>query len=97
MIRSFTGVMHFNTRDPNDYIIEWPRERFLNLIVCPPGLGPAPALAQEVIKMLGDKGLDLIEKNNFNPYRYKEPRFIDLPTEEKNEKIQDNPTYGHII
>ncbi|MCK4824000.1 FAD-dependent oxidoreductase, partial [bacterium] len=24
MIRSFIGYMHFNTRDPDDYIIEWP-------------------------------------------------------------------------
>ncbi|MCK5186013.1 MAG: FAD-dependent oxidoreductase, partial [Deltaproteobacteria bacterium] len=97
MIRSFSGVMHFNTRNPNDYLIEWPRERFLNLIVCAPGLGPAPALAQETVKMLRDKGLDLVEKSDFNPYRHKEPRFIDLPTEEKNEKIRENPRYGHII
>ena len=97
IIRSFKGYLHFNTRNPDDYLIYWPRERFLNLIVCPPGLAPSTALAQEAVKMLGDKGLALVEKSDFNPYRDKEPRFIELPTEEKNEKIRANPAYGHII
>ncbi len=97
IIRSYAAYMHFNTRDPDDYLIEWYRDRFLNLIVCPPGLAPAPALSQEVVKMLGDKGLDLVEKSDFNPYRDTEPRFIQLSIEEKNEKIRSNPVYGHII
>ena len=67
------------------------------MIVCPPGIGPSVGIAQEIPKMLGAKGLDLVEKSDFNPYRHKEPRFIELPTEEKNEKIQANPAYGHII
>jgi glycerol-3-phosphate dehydrogenase len=97
IIRSFKGYLHFNTRNPDDYLIYWPRERFLNLIVCPPGLAPSAALAQEAVKMLGEKGLALVAKSDFNPYRDKEPRFIELSTEEKNQKIRANPAYGHIV
>ena len=60
IIRSFIGYMHFNTRDPDDYIIEWSKEKFLNLIVCAPGLGPSPELAQEALKMLASCGLELV-------------------------------------
>lgn len=97
MIRSFVAYMHFNTRDPDDYIIEWPRERFLNLIVCAPGIGPAPALAQEVVKMLASRGLELIERSDFDPYRHRVWRFIELPADEKNRKIREDPRYGHVI
>jgi len=44
-----------------------------------------------------EHGLELAEKTDFNPYRTKEPRFIDIPTEEKNRKIQANPACGHLI
>jgi glycerol-3-phosphate dehydrogenase len=97
VIKYFVGYMHFNTKNPDDYLIEWPRERFLNLIACAPGIGPAPAIANEVVKMLGERELNLIPKSDFNPYRHKEPRFIELSTDEKNEKIRNDPQYGHIV
>jgi glycerol-3-phosphate dehydrogenase len=97
MISSFVGFLTFNTKDPDDHVYEVPVPGFINVIVGAPGLGPAPATAQEVVKMLAGEGLELVEKANFNPYRYKEPRFIELDTEERNEKIRQNPRYGHII
>jgi glycerol-3-phosphate dehydrogenase len=97
MVKYFVGYMHFNSRNPDDYLIEWPRKRFLNLIACAPGIGPAPAVAADVTKMLKERGLELIEKKDFNPYRNKEPRFIELSTDAKNEKILKDPAYGHII
>lgn len=97
MVKYFVGYMHFNTRNPDDYLIEWSRERFLNLIACAPGIGPAPAVAIDVSKMLEERGLELIEKKDFNPYRIKEPKFIELSTDEKNEMIRNDPEYGHIV
>jgi len=97
LIRSFKGYMHFNSRNPDDYLIEWTGSKFLNYIVCPPSIGGAPAIAQEVVKMLGDRGLELVQKSDFDPYRHKEPRFIDLSNEEKNRKIKTTSQYGHII
>jgi glycerol-3-phosphate dehydrogenase len=97
IVSSFVGFWTFNTRTLDDYLLEWPKKRFMNVVVCPPALGPSPALAQEVVKMLQGEGLELVHKTDFNPYRPKEPRFIDLSTQEKNKKIQGNPRYGHII
>jgi len=97
MISSFVGFLAFNTRFPEDYLIEFPKKRFVNAVICAPGLGPSPAIAQEVVRMLGDEGLELVEKSDFNPYRFQESRFIDLSSDEKNRKILENPRYGHII
>jgi glycerol-3-phosphate dehydrogenase len=97
MISSFVGFLTYNTKDPDDHLLECPEKKFVNVVVGAPGLGPAPAMAQEVAKVLADEGLELIEKTDFNPYRFKEPRFIELSAEEKNEKIRQNPRYGHFI
>ncbi len=99
VVRSFRGYLHFNSQNPDDCLIDWQRERFLNLIVCPPSLAATTAYADEAVKMLGKKGLDLVEKSDFNPYRDQasELRFIELPTDEKNAKVQAEPGYGHII
>jgi glycerol-3-phosphate dehydrogenase len=97
IISSFVGFWSFNTKIPDDYLLEYPEKRFVNVIVCPPGIGPAPALAQKIVEMLRREGLDLIEKTDFNSYRVQEPRFITLNIEEKNKKIETDPRYGHII
>ena len=94
---SFAGFLAFNSKKLPDYLLEFPKPRFLNVALAAPGLGPAPALAKEVVQMLGDEGLELVEKINFNPYRHQEPRFIELPTAEKNAKIQADPRFGHIV
>ncbi|MFC1861628.1 NAD(P)/FAD-dependent oxidoreductase [Chloroflexota bacterium] len=97
VIRSFTGILHFNNRKPDDYLLECPKPGFVNVIVCPPAGGPAPALAQEVVKKLREQGLVLTEKSDFNPYRHKEPRFVELSSEERRRKINMNPEYGHVV
>lgn len=94
---SFAGFVAFNDKRFPDYLVEFPKRRFLNIAISAPGLGPAPALAQEVVKMLSDEGLELVEKSDFNLYRFTEPRFIELPAEEKDKRIRGNPRYGHII
>ena len=96
-LTSFVGFLAFNTRIPEDYLLECPQKRFINAVICPPGLGPAPAVAQEIVKMLGDEGLELVKKTDFNPYRYKGPRFIEIPDEEKNRRILKDPRYGNVI
>jgi glycerol-3-phosphate dehydrogenase len=97
IISSFVSFLTYNTKDPDDHLLECPEKKFVNVVVGAPGLTSAPAMAQEVAKVLAEEGLELVEKTDFNPYRFKEPRFIELSTEEKNEKIRQNPRYGHII
>ncbi|MBW1802799.1 MAG: FAD-dependent oxidoreductase [Deltaproteobacteria bacterium] len=97
IIKYFVGYMHFNSRNPDDYLVEWPRKTFLNLISCAPGIAPSAAIAMDVVKELGERGLELDRKSDFNPYRVKEQKFIELPADIKNEKIRENPRCGHII
>ncbi len=96
-LTSFVGFLAFNTKIPDDYLLECPQKRFINAVICPPGLGPAPAVAQEIVRMLGDEGLELAKKTDFNPYRYKGPRFMEIPNEEKSGKIHKDPRYGHMV
>jgi glycerol-3-phosphate dehydrogenase len=97
IISNFASYMNFSTRNLDDYTLGCPRKRFINMIVCPPGLSPAPALAKEVVRMAAEEGLDLVKKNDFNPYRRKEPSLMELSSEDRNLKIQSDPKYGHII
>ena len=60
-------------------------------------MGPAPAIAREIVRMLADQGFELTTRSDFNPYRHKEPRFIELSTAEKNAKIQADLRFGHIV
>ena len=97
LVSSFTSFLSFNTRNPADHILESPKRGYIHAVVGAPGLGPAPAIAREIVRMLEDQGLELRTRSDFNPYRFKEPRFIDLSPEEKNARIQSDPRYGHIL
>jgi len=94
---AFVGQLAFNSKNLPDYLLEFPKPKFLNVALAAPGLGPAPALAQEVVKMLADNGLQPETKSEFKPYHQAQPQFISLSTEEKNRKIKENPKFGHII
>lgn len=96
-IASFASVLSFNTKNPHDHLIESPKRGFINAVIAAPGLGPAPAIAQKIVNMLGDQGLELIPRSDFNPFRSKEQRFIDLPEADKIRKLQQEPRYGHMV
>ena len=97
IVSSFSGFLTFNTKNPNDHLLEVPKRGFVTAAVSAPGMGPAPAIAREVVRMLGEEGLELTTRSDFNPYRKKAPRIIDLPEWEKNAKIQVEPGYGHMV
>jgi glycerol-3-phosphate dehydrogenase len=97
LISAFSGFLTFNTKNPNDHLLESPKRGFITAAVSAPGLGPAPALAREIVRMLADQGLVCTTRSDFNPYRHKAPRIIDLPVWEKNERIRDEPRYGHMV
>ena len=97
VITHFAGFLTFNTKNPNDHLLESPKKGFINAVVSAPGLGPAPAIAREVLKMLTDQGLECTTRSDFNPYRHKEHRFIRLTQYEKQLKLQTEPLYGHMV
>jgi glycerol-3-phosphate dehydrogenase len=97
LISAFSGFLTFNTKNPNDHLLESPKRGFITAAVSAPGLGPAPAIARKIVQMLADQDLECTTRSDFNPYRNKAPRIIDLPVWEKNERIETEPKYGHMV
>ncbi len=62
-----------------------------------PGLTAAPAIAMVVSQILRDQGLKMEKKSGYERGRPKVVRFSKLTYEEKNQLINKDPAYGHII
>lgn len=62
-----------------------------------PGLAAAPAIAEMVLKILQQEGIELVEKESFNPRRHEPAPFSELPLREQNRLIGEDPRYGHIV
>lgn len=96
-IRNFSGLRA--TSDIDDFIIgEDSQVRgFIDIAgIKSPGLSSAPAIAEDVVKILLNSGLKLIKNDSFTGARTN-VRFADLLSSEKNELIKKQPTYGRII
>ncbi|MFL0252011.1 NAD(P)/FAD-dependent oxidoreductase [Clostridium neuense] len=61
-----------------------------------PGLSSAPAIALDVVKILGEAGCTLDKKENFEAKR-EQIHFMELSAEEKAKLIKEDPKYGRII
>lgn len=99
VIRSFTGVRVFNTRDPEDHIIEATKKypNFINAVIRLPGLAASPAIAEYVVALLGNQGLELVRKKDFNPYRKGIPKVSELLDEQRQKLIAQDSRYGHVV
>lgn len=62
-----------------------------------PGLTAAPAVGEYVKDLLKKGGLVLVEKPDYDPYIPEVKRIRDLPIEEIDELIHENPSYGEIV
>lgn len=98
-IRSYAGVRAVSSTD--DFVIE--ESVVAGLIhaagIQSPGLTSSPAIAEMVRDLLADSGLELLEKEEFNPYR--EPTFkphAELEPEEMQPLLALEPgTKGRMI
>jgi len=99
VIRTYAGMRAFNTRDREENIIEpcSTNPRFINAVVRLPGIIPALPIARYVVKLLGDAGLELVTKSDFNPYRTEIPRFRNLSDSEQSRLIAQDARYGHVV
>ncbi len=97
-ITSFCGVRAYSDR--HDFIIE-ESKKVKGLILCAgvesPGLTSAPAIAKYVVEELVGANIVLTKNEKFNGIRKPEYFFKDLSTEEKNEIIKKDPSYGKIV
>jgi len=95
VIRSFSGNRAHTEID--DFIIKEVKPGFIDLAgIKSPGLTAAPAIAKMAVRMLGDSGVSLIEKQDYIDTR-KRIKFNKLSSKEKTALIKDKPSYGRVI
>ena len=94
-IRNFSGMRSENDRE--DFIVEESSVAGFYDIggIKSPGLSSAPAIALDMVKMIGEK-IKLINKEKFVAPK-EHILFMKLSSEEKAELIKKNSSYGRVI
>jgi len=96
VITSFAGLR--STGSTGDFIIGIPAPHFVNLAgIESPGLTSAPAIAEYVVELLKNDGVEMSVREDFNPIRRPMHYFRELSIEEKNALIKEHPEYAHVI
>ena len=96
VITSFTGLRA--TGSSGDFIINSPRSGFINCAgIESPGLSASPAIAEYVVDMLRECGLELSAREDFIEERRAMHFFSELDVAGKNAVIAEHPEYAHII
>ncbi|MFA5584961.1 MAG: NAD(P)/FAD-dependent oxidoreductase [Saccharofermentanales bacterium] len=94
-IRNFAGVRA--NSDRQDFVIGLAAENFLDLAaIKSPGLTSAPAIARLGRDLLSENGLDLKKKEVWEGGR-RVIRFKEIPEDQKEAFVRDNPLYGRVI
>lgn len=95
-ITSFCGIRAVG--NTGDFIINSHSPHFINAAgIESPGLSASPAIAEYITEMLKADGLELTEKEDFNPVRKPAHYFRDAGFAEKNKIISADSAYGRII
>ena len=95
-ITSFCGLRAVG--NTGDFILSSNKRGFISAGgIESPGLSASPAIAEEIIDMLGAQGLVLDKKNDYNPYRRPAHWFRDASIAAKNATIAQNHAYGRVI
>lgn len=95
-ITSFCGLRAVG--NTGDFIINSPQEHFINAAgIESPGLSASPAIAEYIIEMLKNQGLELVKNESYNPIRKPAHYFREASVAEKNRIIAEDRTYGRII
>lgn len=95
-IRNFAGL-RANTEIDDFLVGETEQKGFFNIAgIKSPGLTSAPAIARDMVRMLGEAGLALDPKETFVDERHV-VRFKHLSHEERAAAIAKNPLYGQIV
>jgi glycerol-3-phosphate dehydrogenase len=101
VITSFAGIRSDNPKaaSQGDFFIEHSGHSpgVLHAAIGSPGLTAAPAIAELIVKMLGDAGLMLEEKKDFQAKRNGWARFESSSQEERQALIAENSSYGHMV
>jgi len=95
-ITSFCGLRAVGST--GDFIINSPKKGFINTAgIESPGLSASPAIAEYVLDLLKEQGLELTAKASYNPIREPQHAFREATIEEKNEMIKKDKSFGKIV
>ncbi|TFF94003.1 MAG: FAD/NAD(P)-binding oxidoreductase [Promethearchaeota archaeon] len=96
-IRNFAGLRA--VPDTYDFIIDnTDIYGFINVAgILSPGLTSSLAIAEKVLDFLELLGVQLKEKEDYNPNRPKPERLADMTKKELHKKVKENPAWGRII
>ncbi len=101
VITAFAGIRSDNTKAsaPGDFFIEHSEHSpgVIHAAIGSPGLTAAPAIAELIVRMLGEAGLRLEEKKDFQEKRNGWVRFGTSSQEERQVLIDSNSQYGHMV
>jgi glycerol-3-phosphate dehydrogenase len=98
VIRTFAGLRAAGSS--GDFVIEAPRQAEGLVVLAgieSPGLTASPAIAEEVVRLLGEGGLTLTERSGYIPTRRAQPRFSLLTQEQREALIARDPRYGNVV
>jgi glycerol-3-phosphate dehydrogenase len=98
-ITNFAGLRA--TAQPSGDFVIGPANGVPNFInaagIQSPGLTAAPAIALEIVNLLGEAGLKLVEKPDFNPIRPRPARFEEMDDDQRSAAAARDSRWGHII
>lgn len=100
VISSFAGLRAVPDSEGHDFIIRFSHadKHFLHCAgIESPGLSASPAIAEYAVDLLKGAGLELKPNPRFRGERASYHRFKELPIEEKNEIIREDPRYGKVV
>jgi len=98
IIAVFAGLRA--TGSTGDFSIDAPREApgLINVAgIESPGLTAAPAIAEFVLDLLRESGLELVARADYNPVRHAPPHLSELSRQEQAALIAQDPRYGRIV
>lgn len=65
--------------------------------ICSPGLSASPAIGVYVKDLLHSAGLDMVQKDSYNPIRYFPTPFSEMSTSQIKKAYEKDSNYGRII
>lgn len=98
VINSFAGLRAVS--DTGDFIVQASDQvpKFIHAAgIDSPGLTAAPAIAERIVEILANEGLNLVKKPDYTPIRKPILNFKELTDREKAKILKENPLYGNVI
>jgi glycerol-3-phosphate dehydrogenase len=100
VITGFSGILQSNNRAANGDFFVGPSTRtpgVIHVLVGAPGLTAAPGIADLVIKVLMNLGMQVEEKKDFKKNRTGWLRFEPASLDKKKDMVSSNSKYGHLV